>query len=214
MLAARRRVHQANAYLPLANALVDQLAELETGGVILDIGCGEGYYCGAMASAIPASKLYGIDISRAAVRLAAKGQRAASFAVASAFQLPVVDACVDVVVRVFAPSDDDEVARVLKSGQYYLEVTPALGHLGQLRERLYTRAREHAPAREQIAGMCLLQQRRLDYPLALSPELLADIISMTPFAHRGHREKREDLLKSGLDCVNMAFTLSLFQLER
>lgn len=214
MLAARRRVHRANAYLPLAEALLAQLAELETGGVILDVGCGEGYYCGAMTSAMPASRVYGIDISRAAVRLAAKDQRAASFAVASSFQLPIVDASLDVVVRIFAPSDDAEVLRVLRPGQYYLEVTPASGHLGQLRERLYATTREHTPARKQVAGMCLRQQRRLDYRLAPSRELLADIVSMTPFAHRGHREKREALLKSGLDSVDMAFTLSLFQLTR
>jgi hypothetical protein len=42
--------------------------------------------------------------------------------------------------------------------------------------------------------------------------LLGDIVGMTPFAHRGHREKRENLLASGLDAVDMAFFLSLFQL--
>ena len=211
MLAARRRVHQAGAYRPLADALVDQLAGLETAGPVLDLGCGEGYYCSVMAGAVAASRLYGVDISRAAVRLAAKNQREASFAVASAYQLPILDASLDVVVRVFAPSDDDEVRRVLKPGRFYLELAPAPGHLRQLRQGLYDSPREHPPAREKIAGMCLRGKRYLDYRLPLSPGLLADIVSMTPFAHRGHREKREQLLGSGLDSVDMAFSLSLFQ---
>ena len=146
------------------------------------------------------------------MRLAAKSQRTASFAVASAYQLPLLDASLDLVVRIFAPSEDEEVRRVLKPGGYYLELAPAPGHLRQLREQLYDRPREHAPARVDITGMCLRRRRHLAYRLPLNPELLGDIVAMTPFAHRGHREKREKLLASGLAAVDMAFSLCLFQL--
>jgi hypothetical protein len=34
---------------------------------------------------------------------------------------------------------------------------------------------------------------------------------MTPFAHRGHREKREELQISELTAMDMSFALHLFQ---
>jgi 23S rRNA (guanine745-N1)-methyltransferase len=211
MVAARRRVHSAAAYRPLADAVAQQIAGLQATGPILDLGCGEGYYTNAIASAVPACSLYGIDISRAAVRLAARGCRAAEFAVASAYRLPLPGASFDAIVRVFAPSDDKEVNRVLRPGRFYLEVSPAPGHLVELRERLYDSTREHVSAREHIAGMRLLRRSSLRYQFALGPLQLADIIAMTPFAYRGHREKRDNLRDSGLPGVTMAFSLHLFQ---
>jgi 23S rRNA (guanine745-N1)-methyltransferase len=115
------------------------------------------------------------------------------------------------VLRVFAPSDDAEVCRVLKAGAWYLEVSPAPGHLWQLREQLYDRPREHPQARSEILGMAPVSRQVLEYTLPLNPELLADIVAMTPFAHRGHREKREGLRRASLAELRMAFSLKLFQ---
>ncbi len=211
MVAARRRVHDSNVYRPLADALVGELTDLPVAGAVLDLGCGEGYYCDALSRAMPASRLLGIDISRPAVRMAAKRVRAANFAVASAYQLPLLDASLEAIVRVFAPSDDAEVTRVLKPGQFYLEVCPAPRHLWQVRARLYDTPREHATARMDIAGLQLLRQHSVQYEVVPDPALLADIISMTPFAHRGHREKRDSLREATLPKVTLAFSLHLFQ---
>lgn len=211
MIDARRRVHESGAYQRLADALVEQLTSLLVGGAILDLGCGEGYYSAAMASALPGARVCGIDISRAAVRLAARRHSVVSFAVASAYQIPLPDASLDAVVRIFAPSDDAEVIRVLRPGQYYLEISPAPGHLWQLRERLYDKPRAHPEARVPIAGMQVLRQQVLEYELPLSPALLDDIIGMTPYAHRGHREKRESLRRDRLKALTMAFSLHLYR---
>ena len=213
MIAARHRVHAANVYLPLAQGLQEQLAELDNVSAILDLGCGEGYYCGAVSAAQPAARVCGIDISRAAVRLAAKAHKGAGFAVASAFDLPLLDASQDAVLRVFAPSDDAQMMRVLRPGGHYLEVTPAPRHLWELRQSLYGKPREHEPARSAIEGMQLQRQGEIDYQLELEREMLADLISMTPYGYRGHREKREALLRQGELRVTMAFSLNLFQLQ-
>lgn len=210
MIAARHRVHAADVYLPLARAIQEQLAGLDTVTDILDLGCGEGYYSGAISDSQPAARLYGVDISKAAVRLAAKACKSVEFAVASAFQLPLPDASLDLVLRVFAPSDDAQVQRVLRPGGHYLEVTPAPRHLWELRESLYGKPQEHEPARSAIEGMQLQGQSDIDYQLELGQGLLKDLISMTPYAYRGHREKREALLRQGDLTVTMAFSLSLF----
>lgn len=211
MVAARARVHAADAYAPMAAAMVAELSALSVAGPVLDLGCGEGYYCGVLDQALPACALYGVDISRAAVRLAARRCPAADFAVASAFDLPLPDASLEVVLRVFAPSDDAQVLRVLRPGGFYLEICPAPGHLKEVRARLYDTPREHVEAREDVQGLQLVKRSRVQYPLALDAELLSDLVSMTPFAFRGHREKRERLLREALPEVSMAFSLHLFQ---
>ncbi len=213
MVAARRRVHDANLYGPLAEAVCQQLATTGQVGTVLDLGCGEGFYTRALLRALPDSAVYGIDISRAAIRLAAKQSKEACFAVASTYQLPLPEDSLDAVVRIFAPSEDAEVMRVLKPGHCYLEVSPGPRHLWQVREALYEEPREHAPARVNIPGMALSQQVQLQYELAPDARELADIISMTPFAHRGQGIGRARLRQAGLAAVTMAFSLCIFRLD-
>ena len=214
MMAARRRVHQADIYRPLADAIENVLSPLVPVTNMLDLGCGEGYYSAAVQRAQPQALLYGVDIAKPAVRMASKQHNRARFAVASAYQLPLLDDSQDVVLRVFAPSDDSEVRRVLTSQGWYLEVTPAPRHLWELREQLYSTPRAHSEARTCMPGMELRQQADVSYQVALDQAMLRDVVAMTPFAHRGHREKRAQLLQSSGLTVQMAFSLCLFQIEQ
>tara|TARA_R110001599_G_C12277354_1_gene663171 strand:- start:7615 stop:8421 length:807 start_codon:yes stop_codon:yes gene_type:complete len=211
MVAARRRVHDADTYRPVADAVVAELAAQKLGGSVLDLGCGEGYYTQALVAALGHRAVCGVDISRNAVRLAAKKCPEAHIAVASAFNLPLPDHSMDAMVRIFAPSDDNELVRVLKPHGCYLEVSPGPRHLWQLRQGLYEMPKEHEPARETISGMRLYQRRELQYELRPAPGQLADIVNMTPFAYRADRRRREMLLASEIPAVTMAFALRLFR---
>ena len=213
MMAARRRVHEAGLYGSLAEAIEALLSPAENVVNMLDLGCGEGYYSAALQGAQHRAQLYGVDIAKPAVRMASKQHRHGRFAVASAYQLPLLDDSQGIVLRVFAPSDDKEMRRVLAPGGCYLEVTPAARHLWELRAGLYDTPREHSEARSGLPGMRLLQREEVSYRAALDESLLRDVIAMTPFAHRGHREKREQLLQSDGLTVQMAFSLCLFQLD-
>jgi 23S rRNA (guanine745-N1)-methyltransferase len=213
MMAARRRVHQADIYRPLADAIEQALSGLDPVEHMLDLGCGEGYYSEALQRAQPQAQLCGVDISRTAVRMASKQHQQARYAVASAFQLPLLDDSQDIVLRVFAPSDDAELLRVMATQGFYLEVTPAPRHLWELREKLYATPRAHEAARTGIPGMRFQQQIEVAFQLELDQSLLRDVVAMTPFAHRGHREKREQLLRASSLTVQMAFSLCLFQAE-
>ena len=211
MIAARKRIHTAEIYRPLATAIQSQLTELEFKTRILDLGCGEGYYSDAVQQAMPEAQICAVDISKAAIKLAAKNYPAVNFAVASTFGLPVPSASQDAALRVFAPCDDEEMRRVLRGEGVYLEVTPAARHLWALREALYETPRPHAAAREEISKMKLLDSSTVEFEVELDQPLLRDLVAMTPFAHRGRREKREELLQLNGLSVQMAFTLNLFQ---
>jgi len=211
MLAARRRIHDAGFYQPLADAITAALPPGLQARNVLDLGCGEGFYCSALQRALPWAQIYGVDIAKPAVRLAAKKHTRCRFAVASAYGLPLADSSVDVALRVFAPSDDTELHRVLASGGLYLEVTPAPRHLWELRENLYHTPRPHAAAREEIAGMQLRWSNELSYTITLVQSALLDLIAMTPFAHRGNRELRQRLQEYEKLSMTMVFSLRLFE---
>ena len=211
MIAARRRIHTAEIYRPLVDAIQALLAELSPNTRILDLGCGEGYYSDAIQLANPEAYVCAIDISKSAIKLAAKNYPAVNFAVASTFQLPVPTSSQDLLLRIFAPADDGEIHRVLTVKGIYLEVTPAPGHLWTLREALYDTPKAHAAARREMPGLLVVESSAVEYEIELNQPLLRDLVAMTPFAHRGHREKRERLLQRDTLTVQMAFSLNLFQ---
>ncbi len=95
MLLARRQFLAAGYYQPLSDALntliADQLCNQHGEKRILDVGCGEDYYLaclqrhgqGTIDAPFP---LYGLDVSKAAVRLAAKQHKHICFFVADITQ--------------------------------------------------------------------------------------------------------------------------------
>ena len=72
MVLGRRTIHEAHLYQPLADVLTNIVADCKHPCTLLDIGSGEGYYGGLIARSVPGVTVYGIDIAKSAVKLAAK----------------------------------------------------------------------------------------------------------------------------------------------
>ncbi len=179
MLRSRREFLDQGHYRPLADLLaglcLEQLRQApEKPFRVLDVGCGEGYYTDAVFTALrdaaSPGEIHagGIDIARDAARLASRRYPDISFAVASNADLPVPDASVDCILRVFAPEANAETLRVLKPGGLFISVIPGERHLFGLRERVYAQAREHAAQVPVIDGLRHLRRESLDYPKFLS----------------------------------------------
>lgn len=85
---------------------------------ILDAGSGTGHYLTRVTARLPGAVIgLGLDISKDAVRLAARRWPTPAFAVADlCAEWPVHDAAVDLVVNTFAPRNFPEMARVLRPG--------------------------------------------------------------------------------------------------
>ena len=92
MLASRSRFFSTQAYDFLAAAVSEQIAIHHTAGAnLLDIGCGEGYYLEHYLKGVPdlnTGALWGLDISNAAVKLAAQRKTGAHLCVAASRALP------------------------------------------------------------------------------------------------------------------------------
>mgnify|MGYP000756808885 CR=1 FL=1 len=101
-------------YAPLKEKLCEKAEEYFSGGVILDAGCGEGYYTESVAERISDGEIIGIDISKTAADYSAKRCKKVRFAAASVFHLPIADKSCDMLITLFAPYSGEEFQRVLK----------------------------------------------------------------------------------------------------
>ena len=199
MMIARREFLEAGFYEPMAKAvamMIDANKPKDQSMRLLDLGCGEGYYSRKMASYCKHSEqiaLHGIDIAKFAIAAAAKKQPKARFIVASSNRLPYPDQYFDFVVRVFAPSDDDELKRVLKSSGHLLTVTPGPRHLWQLKEFIYAEVKEHAPESPVPQGFERLAAQRISYKISPNPQQRMALLQMTPFAWRANEIVQQSL---------------------
>jgi len=199
MMIARREFLEAGFYEPMAKAvamMIDANKPKDQSMRLLDLGCGEGYYSRKMASYCKHSEqiaLHGIDIAKFAIAAAAKKQPKARFIVASSNRLPCPDQYFDFVVRVFAPSDDDELKRVLKSSGHLLTVTPGPRHLWQLKEFIYAEVKEHAPESPVPQGFERLAAQRISYKISPNPQQRMALLQMTPFAWRANEIVQQSL---------------------
>ena len=167
----------------------------EGASAILDIGCGEGYYTATFAdvAAEKGAETYGLDVSKVAIRAAAKRYSAVTFCVASSHRLPFEEASMDAVVRIYAPCKAEELARVVKPGGWVITVTPGPRHLLELKGLIYDEVHLHAPHSEQLAGFALKQAQSVAYEMTLQGSEAVALLQMTPFAWRAKPEVWETL---------------------
>lgn len=200
MLQARRAFLEAGHYAPLVKALQQQVVEQlpsfssDNGIRWLDIGAGEGYYTNHLAEILPAaSESYGMDISKTGMKLAAKRYRQVNWAVASAYQLPYLNNSFDLMVRVYAPSDVEEIARCLKPDGQLLTVTPAPGHLFEFKQALYAEPNLHSDVVTQYPHFEHRQRERLTLTIAADEQTYQQLLTMTPLGWKVTADNNEVL---------------------
>ncbi len=184
MMRARRAFLSGGHYDFLGERIAERVRQHGIAApVVLDAGCGEGHYLAVIERGLGAAGIValGIDISRPAVRMAARQHPRMRFAVASTYRLPLPPASVDVVAQVFAPGDPAEYFRVLRPGGLLLIASPGPRHLFQIKQHVYAHPREHAQEDQAIAGFSPLADERLQRALQLTSGLeIASLLGMTP----------------------------------
>ncbi|MBY7903280.1 23S rRNA (guanine(745)-N(1))-methyltransferase [Vibrio fluvialis] len=198
MMQARRRFLEAGHYDPMRDQIAVLCAQALQGSQhqLLDIGCGEGYYTTYVANALqaqnPQAQTYGLDISKIAVRYAAKRYTNCEFTVASSHRLPFADASLDGILRIYAPCKAEELQRCVRNNGAVITVTPAARHLYQFKQGIYQDVRLHEEQPEIIDGFELETQQKLNYMMTLSGEEAFDLLQMTPFAWRASEEFKSE----------------------
>jgi 23S rRNA (guanine745-N1)-methyltransferase len=198
MVQARRAFLDGGRYQPLTSLLTRRVLDHLTAGdrvvpaAVLEVGCGEGTYIGAVAAAAHSQRraitCFGLDVAKDAVTMAAKRHRGVQFVVANVNdRLPFADASLGALLVVFAPRNPAEFARSLAPGGLLLIAMPAPSHLAEARAAYGLLDVEPEKQRRLHARLApnfdLAGSEAIEYPMTLGGDGLAQLILMSPSAH-------------------------------
>ncbi|HVP47061.1 MAG TPA: methyltransferase domain-containing protein [Bryobacteraceae bacterium] len=131
-IAARRRLHDRGVTAPLLDA-IEKIIDASASGVVLDAGCGEGFYLGNLARQI-GFDAHGVDISIRAVDAAARRYPECEWIVANADRfVPYASQSFSIVLSITARMNPFEFRRVLRDDGCLLVAIPATNDLIELR---------------------------------------------------------------------------------
>jgi 23S rRNA (guanine745-N1)-methyltransferase len=217
MAAARRDFLSKGYYAPLLNTLCEQiLNRCSEAPVLLDTGCGEGYYTAgiyqALTSAGISPRMAGTDISKFILRHAAKREKQIEFAVASSYHLPVPDTSVDFLLNCFSPLALEEFLRVLKPGGTFLYVVPAAEHLWEMKQVLYENPYPNEEKETPYEGFSYEAIVPVDAMISLENQTdIHALFQMTPYYWKTPKAGAERLAAlSSLDC-RISFRIHIFK---
>lgn len=187
MVQSRRNFLEAGYYEIFRNSARYILEECSReGDVFLDAGCGEGYYTRYMAQG---REGYAFDISRNAIRLAAKRDPATQYAVAGSYDIPFESQTVQFLSTIFSPIAQNEFFRVLKPGGFWMLAVPTERHLFGLKEMLYDEPYENTYQETQYEGFTQVDRRRVEGSIILEDsEMIRALFTMTPYYWKSSRE--------------------------
>jgi 23S rRNA (guanine745-N1)-methyltransferase len=131
-VAARRRLHDRGVNAPLLRGIAD-ITGASRGEIILDAGCGDGFYLATLASQC-ALESHGVDISIPAVEAAARRYPEREWIVANADRfVPYADRSFSIVLSITARMNAGEFRRVLVDEGRLLVGLPSPDDLIELR---------------------------------------------------------------------------------
>lgn len=208
MVAVRRQFLDAGFYKPLIDAVLDLLAERHNITTLVDLGCGEGYFTSAFSTIAP--QVYGVDISKPAIKRAAKTYENVNFGIANTLNLPLQSAQFDVASIIMAPLTPDA-ARILKPGGLLVRVSPGSQHLIEVKRLVYAEAIQHERAELNLPYFSHTTGQQVKFEMQLSIAEQRNLVAMTPMAHRTQPALRELKKSHESMLVQASFWIDLFE---
>ncbi|MDH5392350.1 MAG: methyltransferase domain-containing protein [Gammaproteobacteria bacterium] len=200
MLNARFQFLNQGHYQPVADAICRLIARHCPGPEqVLDIGCGEGYYLSSLKASLnnPATSYFGTDISKQALKLAARHYPSIDWFVAAAKNQPFFAQQLDLVLNIFAPADWQEIHRILKPDGHVLLAVAGSDHLQSLREMIYQSVKPHQPERflEKVAANFeLIDSSACQFELLLTDQdSIHSLLQMTPYYWQADENCRQSI---------------------
>ena len=221
MVQSRTRFLDGQFYSPVLERICHTLDDaLPKSALIADLGCGEGYYTTGLRQHRLAKgyedAILGLDISKHAVKSAAKRDKGVTWSVGSSARIPVPDASLDAALIIFSKVLPEPLERALKPGALVLIAYPGPGHLMSLRELIYDEVRDNdSDPAKQLCEVFKLEQT-LGEPFEIELEgnqQISDLLAMTPHGQRMQSAKRDELLRRQQLRTEVDIRLGLFRYQ-
>jgi 23S rRNA (guanine745-N1)-methyltransferase len=163
---------------------------------LLDLGCGTGYYTRNIFKGKRFKKI-GIDISKIGLAKASKIDKDSLYIVGSAFNLPIKDNSIDLLLNVFSPINLQELKRILRPGGYYIKVIPTGDHMKQVAELVYDDFIPHQSSIQKDfksdTTFQILKVETVKKTIFLADKDLLNFISMTPYLYKFKQDQLASL---------------------
>ena len=177
--------------------------------LFIDVACGEGYYTNFLSKLF--KKSIGIDISKEAIIQALKEKSEVKYLIASMYNLPIQDNCVDVLLNCFAPMCIEEFKRVLKNDGIFIRVIPNEYHLYELKKVLYPNTYINQVFDPKLEGFDLLDTIYVDDEIELNNSEINDLFKMTPYYYRSPIETSNNLKQLNYLKTRISFIIYVYK---
>lgn len=172
---ARRRILTAGFYDTVKEAI--RKAFPKDANVVFDAGCGDGSF----TKALQGKTTVGLDLSKDAIRLAARGGGPVLWMVGDLTRIPLQNDSVDVILNLFSPAHYAEFSRVLKKDGLLLKLVPQSGYLREIRALAGLGVYSNDAVVSHLAEQFRLRDRiRLTRTFPLTEAQARDFLVMTP----------------------------------
>lgn len=194
MVAARAAFLDRGHYAPIMRTLAAVAARAggRTGGCVADLGAGTGHHLAAVLDAGPPRVGLALEISKPALRRAARAHPRIGAVGADAWgALPVRTGAISVALNVFAPRNPAELDRILAPDGVLIVVAPTAEHLAGLVTDLGLLSVPPDKAARVAARLRRFEQSTQDvceFGLELSHEDVRALVGMGPSAWHIGRE--------------------------
>jgi len=194
----------------LITALQTWIPDLGSQMRVLDLGCGDGYFGPSLFSE-QATNFCGIDLSKPAIKLAARRWPDATWVLANADRgLPVVDGAVDCVMSLSGRRPVAEIRRVLSPDGCCIVAVPGEDDLIELRERVQKEGKRRSRVSAIIeemkdSGLACVEQNQWRTQIEIGSEEIADALAMTYRAGRHSEQSR----MASIEATNVTLSADL-----
>lgn len=214
MVLARKSFLEKEYYSTLKKSLCENIINNK---IVLDLGCGEGYYTEGLTS--KNTFVLGSDISKSMINEASKKIKDHNnllYIIASNNNLPILDNSIDACLSCFSPLDLKEVKRILNNEGKLYKVTPGKYHLYELKEVLYDN-----PYLNQVnldladSNFEVCENIKVKYNVKLeTKEDIMNLFIMTPYYYKTKKEGVEKIRKLDSLEVTLDFDITVYKVRK
>lgn len=210
MVDARYNFLSKGYYYKLAKKISDMLSSyLSDNDVIIDGGCGTGYYDNVLKQKYP--NIIGFDISKYAIDKAAKLNKDLLYIVASGKKVPISSNSCSCIINIFSPTFPLEAKRLLNNNGIMIIVTPKDNHLIELKNIIYDKPYLNPNNIENYEGFEICDSTQIEFKENLIKDDIFNLLEMTPYLYK---TKEDDLLKINkilsLD-ITFSFNITIYK---